>query len=410
MATTKAKKRKKDQSPPENDLLTLLESVHKQAVSSMKLMAMIRGRAEKDESRNACKLILDLQGTSGLKVLDDKDLDDKDKADKDKADLQRLLNQTRNGPSDTVHIGPIRKPNAHRAAVAAAGDFLWTIWKATTAGDAPQAARNKRMAFEEVLVRNFHLLRGEIVLHHNWPAVKDAIVGYPDFDAEEVIAQLVGERDDVVGKLDPDAKFVGGGTGGLAENKRATAAQEAGKTKSYTPEELSRAIAGHFMQNLESYNHFLGCIEAATGENRKQAIEKARKVFGRNVVADALYANRKRVGDSPEWRQRARALGLIDDTEAPTASKSKVGFEIAVDQASVADGDATAADVERREAIRRLQSVLPSVKAKDGRREAVEKVIDRLTAGEVAANEASQLADAIIDQQAHDAHRADPEP
>jgi hypothetical protein len=187
--------------------------------------------------------------------------------------------------------------------------------------------------------------------------------------------------------------------------KRPKTAKKSTKTKSYTQPELDRAIAGYFKQNNDSFKHYLDRYEKASSEDRRRVTDEARKVFGRNHVARQLEANPTMVGNSREWRPSAVALGLTKDTDAargvPTGSK--VGLDIALEQAATKAGDITESEVQRRETIEYLNSVGKSIKDAE-RRDALSDVRSKFEMGDLPDEQARELADAIKKQDSDETH------
>lgn len=141
--------------------------------------------------------------------------------------------------------------------------------------------------------------------------------------------------------------------------------------RSWKQDELDSAIQTYIAQRAVSYNS----LREAVRENRRGAVESARKTFGRNPIVRALgVKSGAMVTKSPAWKKVASELGLSPYKMRRLSRSRKTGFDIAVEE-KAASADPVADEVERRDAIRYVNKHLEGREA--------EAIIDGIQNGTV---------------------------
>jgi hypothetical protein len=125
--------------------------------------------------------------------------------------------------------------------------------------------------------------------------------------------------------------------------------------RSWVQTELDAAIHKYIADRAASYNSLRKAVE----ENRKGSVEKAREMFGRNVVAAALGVKAKAmVSKSPGWREAAKTLRLGRDGLRRLDKSKKIGLEIAEEKKVESQEDPVVEEAARREAAAFIRSKL----------------------------------------------------
>jgi len=134
--------------------------------------------------------------------------------------------------------------------------------------------------------------------------------------------------------------------------------------------------------------------------NRKDAIEAARKLIGRNALKRALRVRSgASVSNSPAYREIAAEFNL--DRDRPVLSKSKViGLEIPIEEKALSGEDPVVEEVARREAADFIRSKLDD--------EDAEPLLDSLERGTISPDQAMEYAKVMLDNR--DDTRTRPKP
>lgn len=109
--------------------------------------------------------------------------------------------------------------------------------------------------------------------------------------------------------------------------------------KSWTQDELDEAIRGYIQKHVDIRNQLRDTICGGDSEERREAVQKARTLFGRNSMAKALgVKSQAMISKSVAWRALAAVLGL-QGSRGPkgtrnTRPRGRVGMDIAVEHAS----------------------------------------------------------------------------
>jgi hypothetical protein len=91
---------------------------------------------------------------------------------------------------------------------------------------------------------------------------------------------------------------------------------KAPRQKRWTQPQADEAIRRYFEENKEVYDGFFKRIRE--GLSVDAATRRAvREVFGRNTVAETLGMSTGTVSKSPEWKERARLLGITGESNKP---------------------------------------------------------------------------------------------
>lgn len=151
--------------------------------------------------------------------------------------------------------------------------------------------------------------------------------------------------------------------------------------RAWTRHDLDNAIREYKAKRSASFEQYFSVLEDPKAPaSRKRTVRKeARAMFGRNVIAKALGVKSARmVSESPAWVAIAKTLDLprrADQGTAPPKPKTRIGHEIAVEQASAdaadtdeyAAADASARRAEQEETLRQIrklaESELPEAKS-----------------------------------------------
>ncbi len=177
--------------------------------------------------------------------------------------------------------------------------------------------------------------------------------------------------------------------GGTGKSQRKV---KAGNKRSWTQPELDVAIQAEIGKYSEAI--------ASARNGSKGARQTLCKMLGRNVLTKRLGVKAaKMVGNSPVWQRLADEFGMRRKSGRAAMSRpKKVGLAIAEEAAADAAGDATTADVIRRETLALLDEAIGNVKHRDKGKEmqilkALADTKDRLTRGEIDDSKARQIAE-----------------
>lgn len=157
--------------------------------------------------------------------------------------------------------------------------------------------------------------------------------------------------------------------------------------RSWTQPDLDAAIYKYVAERGASYKSLREAVES----NQKGAVESARKLFGRNVVAAALgVKSRAMVTKSPAWRDVASALRLGADGLRRLNPSMTTGYGYALDEKAATSGDPVADEVERRDAIRFVRK-----KLKKG--EEADAIVAGLENGDISPEQAEEMVKLVLD-------------
>lgn len=160
--------------------------------------------------------------------------------------------------------------------------------------------------------------------------------------------------------------------------------------KSWTQPDLDAAIRTYKSERASTYQDIIEGVKAG----RTGAKEAARKMFGRNVVADALGVKaRAMVTKSPEWQAIAEELRLSRGKDRNRKASQKVGLDIAIEQQASTTMQTGLDRAVQDETIRFIQSSMP--------REMAEATIEKLQRREITDEQARDLVEAVKEQE-HD--------
>jgi hypothetical protein len=157
--------------------------------------------------------------------------------------------------------------------------------------------------------------------------------------------------------------------------------------RSWTQPDLDAAIYKYVAERGASYKSLRDAVE----RNQKGAVEPARAMFGRNVVAAALGVKAKAmVSKSPAWREVAGTLRLGADGLRRLNPTMTTGYGYALDEKAATTGDAVADAVERRDAIRFVRK-----KLKKGER--ADAIVVGLENGDISTEQAEEMVNMLLD-------------
>jgi hypothetical protein len=179
-------------------------------------------------------------------------------------------------------------------------------------------------------------------------------------------------------------------------------------TRSWTQGDLDEAIREYKASRSGAYQHLLTVLDSPKSPAlaKRAARKKAKETFGRNVIARALgVKSAKMVSQSQPWIAMAKALGLPRraGTQAGAARPTKIGEEIAVEQASMdavdtddhAPSDASLQRAEREETLGKIRALAKSEQP-DAKSNA-KALYDRYEAGEMTDEQVRQTVAMLID-------------
>jgi hypothetical protein len=157
--------------------------------------------------------------------------------------------------------------------------------------------------------------------------------------------------------------------------------QRRGK-RSWTQPEVDAAVVSEIAAHKS--------LIAAARNKQPGALRRLGKKLGRNVTARRLGCADKMVGKSAGWRALAAEFGWsrIPGRKATGPSVAKVGFDIAVEEASFKSGDTTVAEAIRRETLSLFDEALAKIDKEGGAREreirtALDEIKDQFEGGEI---------------------------
>lgn len=154
--------------------------------------------------------------------------------------------------------------------------------------------------------------------------------------------------------------------------------------RSWKQDELEAAIQAYIAQRAASYNS----LREAVRENRRGAVDSARKTFGRNTIVKALgVKSGAMVTKSPAWKQAATELGLSPYKMQRMSRPRKTGLDIAVEEKTEAT-DPVADDVERRDAIRYVNKHLKGQYA--------EAIVAGLNSGKIPPERVEEMVETLL--------------
>jgi hypothetical protein len=157
--------------------------------------------------------------------------------------------------------------------------------------------------------------------------------------------------------------------------------------RSWTQPDLDAAIYKYVAERGASYKSLRDAVE----RNQKGAVEAAREMFGRNVVAAALGVKAKAmVSKSPAWREVAGTLRLGADGLRRLNHTMTTGYGYALDEKAATSGDPVADEVERRDAIRFVRK-----KLKKG--EKADAIVAGLENGDISPEQAEEMVKLVLD-------------
>jgi hypothetical protein len=159
--------------------------------------------------------------------------------------------------------------------------------------------------------------------------------------------------------------------------------------RSWTQQHLDEAILKYRAERASTYND----LREGVRKGRPGAVRSARKMFGRNAIADALGVKaRAMVSKSLAWGQIADELGLRGGrTKTGTAGRRRIGMDIASEEQAVESRDGPLEQLVRRETIAMIETSMSP--------KAAEATIEKLRRGELEDDRARELAEACADQQ-----------
>ena len=122
-----------------------------------------------------------------------------------------------------------------------------------------------------------------------------------------------------------------------AQSEKETASSDQGgkaisKKRSWVQKEVDDAIRDYRAKRARSYGNLADGVK----RSKKGAKIDARKIFGRNVIADFLECSKAMVSKSTVWRAIAEELGLSGRTPG-IGPGERVGLDMAIEEAGVAE-------------------------------------------------------------------------
>jgi len=166
----------------------------------------------------------------------------------------------------------------------------------------------------------------------------------------------------------------------------ATAAEkQPAPLQSWTQPKLDAAIREYIAHRAGPLKSLTEAVQA----NRKGAVDAARKVFGRNVIAEALRVrSRAMVSKSEPWKEIADDLRLRPDGLRRLNNSNKTGFDIATEEKAASTGDPVADEVERRDAINFVRKKLKGERA--------DAIVERLERGDISPDDAEEMVNMLL--------------
>ncbi|NQU20610.1 MAG: hypothetical protein HQ567_04955 [Candidatus Nealsonbacteria bacterium] len=154
--------------------------------------------------------------------------------------------------------------------------------------------------------------------------------------------------------------------------------------RSWMQPELDLAIEGYKAERASNYNELARRVQAGD----KGARKAAGKMFGRNVIAEALgVKSRTMVGKSPVWQGIADALDLPRKRgPSVTPATTKIGLDIASEKLAVAKGNPVEAEAIRNETLRALRRAINEVATKD--KAAIQAILEKYQDGDMTDDQA----------------------
>ena len=125
-------------------------------------------------------------------------------------------------------------------------------------------------------------------------------------------------------------------------------------------------------------------------------------MFGRNALGRRLNVAKgsyRLISECPEWLCLTEEFN-ITRKRTPASDRPKPASEMVEEQAAVARGDTTQADVLRNEHLQRLDELIR--RAPKQLKEGLNQTRSKIERGEISANEASELVDAYEEHLADD--------
>ena len=108
-----------------------------------------------------------------------------------------------------------------------------------------------------------------------------------------------------------------------------------GLKKSYTQDKLDNAIRSHKIKHIDKYQYFVDKLKSGDVNRVKKIKKQARKLFGRNAIAEALRVRSPNmVSKSKAWRAIAKELQL-EKQQGP--KHIRIGMDKAVTEKSIAN-------------------------------------------------------------------------
>jgi hypothetical protein len=165
--------------------------------------------------------------------------------------------------------------------------------------------------------------------------------------------------------------------------------------RSWTQVDLDEEIRRFKAQRSSNYSELVANVK----KGKAGAIKSARAMFGRNVIVRALRVkSAAMVSNSPVWQEIADELGLRGQTASrPSAGRSKVGLDVALEKHAEATPESVVDDVIRRETIRLIRTAMAGEEA--------EATIEKLQRGDFDDEAARDLIDLYSEQRRDDQAR-----